>query len=112
MPALRASHAERKEFGSTTAPGLWNGAREIAAYPNPFRKSSTLDFAAPRNEILEAAIYDPAGRLLRRLPLTSGRTPLVWDGTDARGEAVPAGVYLLRIRTETETFSSRMIRLR
>ena len=35
-------------------------------------------------------VFDPAGRRLR--VLTDG----VWDGVDAQGEAVPAGVYLLR----------------
>jgi hypothetical protein len=88
-------------------------------FPNPFGASATcvwFDLASPA--VVELQILDLRGRLVRTLVpapgvasfLPAGRygrgpaggatcDPLfTWDGTAADGGAVPAGVYLVRLR--------------
>jgi len=72
----------------------------LVTSPNPF--SSTLRITAAGaalgagNGSTELDIYDVGGRLLRciRGDLRAG---FVWDGRDAQGRLVPAGVYLHRV---------------
>lgn len=57
-----------------------------------------LAAASPSTEI---TVTDDAGRALRTLrvgPLAAGRHAIDWDGRDAAGRPLPAGVYGVRIR--------------
>jgi len=62
------------------------------AWPNPF--ASTLQLAAAGRGDGDFAVYDAGGRLLRRLPARAATA--TWDGRDAGGHELPAGVYLIR----------------
>jgi flagellar hook assembly protein FlgD len=42
-------------------------------------------------------VYNTTGRLVRRLVGAEGARSVVWDGTDARGRWLGAGVYLLKL---------------
>ena len=56
---------------------------------------------------VEVLIYDLQGRLVRRLVeqrgLSTGSYGIAWDGRDGRGEVAPPGVYLARLRVDTDT---------
>ena len=94
-------------------------------FPNPFPTvslaSTCIWFDLKRDSRVELSIHDVRGALVRRiLPasgtpevLTAGRygrgasggtsgcdPRFVWDGTTSRGEIVPAGVYLVRLRVD------------
>jgi hypothetical protein len=69
-----------------TRPGL-------TAAPNPFSRSTLLQAPGTCTRPLTVSIFSPAGRLIRELELN--RTA-AWDGTDADGNRLPAGVYLCR----------------
>lgn len=58
----------------------------LACRPNPFRSSTTL---LRSGRSLPVRIYDVSGLLVREL----AREPLNWDGRDAGGRMLPAGVY-------------------
>jgi choice-of-anchor B domain-containing protein len=82
--------------------------------PNPARGTVsmrlTLGAAAP----VSAQVFDARGRLVRTLAVgtwTAGSHELLWDGQDARGRHVGAGVYLIRVSTPTENKSAEIIRL-
>lgn len=103
------------EYTSTGVPGTWDGARTLAAWPNPFRERTTLSFAMSAAGEFEAAVYDAQGRLVRELGrgyAPAGEMPLVWDGRDQSGRSVPAGVYLMRVRGAVEEHHGRVLRLR
>src|SRR4029453_12071463 len=55
-------------------------------------------------ETIDATIVDSEGDEVRTLTLASprepGRTVLLWDGKDDRGEIVPDGTYRLRLSFE------------
>ena len=61
---------------------------------------------------VEVLIYDLQGRLVRRLveqrALSTGSYGIAWDGRDGQGVAAPPGVYLARLRVDTDTEGSQI----
>jgi hypothetical protein len=72
------------------------------AVPNPFNPTTRLAFTLASDAQATLRVYDLAGRLVKSLladaPLEAGRHNVTWDGTDDRGRAVAAGVYLYRLQ--------------
>jgi hypothetical protein len=58
------------------------------------------------------AIHDASGRELRVLPVGRGQTAVRWDGLDAAGRKVAAGVYPVRLRSDGIELSTTLIRVR
>lgn len=70
-------------------------------YPNPFKPLTRIQFDLPAPELVRLAVYDIQGREVRRLisrMLPNGQHTAVWDGTDARGRRVSAGVYFYHLQ--------------
>lgn len=70
------------------------------ALPNPARAGGRVRLALPESAGDEARVYDVTGREITRLSLArvpAGREAS-WSTRDARGQALPAGVYLVRPR--------------
>ncbi|NIM18778.1 MAG: T9SS type A sorting domain-containing protein [Candidatus Latescibacteria bacterium] len=87
----------------------------VKVYPNPFNPSTTVLVELPRGNNVEAAIYDPAGRLIRHLwrdALPRGTSLLHWDGTNEKGNRVASGVYFLRIRSPGVTKTLKLALLK
>ena len=61
---------------------------------------------------VEVHIYDLQGRLVRRLieqrALSTGSYGIAWDGRDGQGDIAPPGVYLARLRVDTDTEGSQI----
>ena len=61
---------------------------------------------------VEVLIHDVQGRLVRRLvehrPTSTGIYGMEWDGRDEQGIVVPPGVYLARVRVDTDTEGARI----
>ncbi|MDE2813531.1 MAG: gliding motility-associated C-terminal domain-containing protein, partial [Gemmatimonadota bacterium] len=61
---------------------------------------------------VEVLIYDLQGRLVRRLveqrALSTGSYGVAWDGRDEQGDVAPPGVYLARLRVDTDTEGSQI----
>ena len=83
--------------------------------PNPFDRGARILLELPSAGDVAVEIYDTAGRRVRdllRRALPAGRHTLQWDGADAAGRALPAGVYLCRVRADVGCQELRMVRLR
>ena len=76
--------------------------------PNPFRSSVRL--TPPDAGAAEAEIFDAAGRFVRHLGPSSGGVPLEWDGLDASGRNVPAGIFLLRMTSGSARDVQRVVK--
>jgi hypothetical protein len=65
--------------------------------PNPFTSSTQIGFGRALGHTAEITISDYLGRAVRRIggDQTAGHSTLTWDGTDDRGAALPAGVYIV-----------------
>jgi hypothetical protein len=74
--------------------------------PNPGVSGTTLRFELPAPGRVELVVRDPAGREVRSLAAgmrPAGPQTLTWDGADATGRPVAAGIYFLHLRAgETE----------
>ncbi len=73
----------------------------ISAFPNPFNPSCTIHFTMPGDGEVSLDIFDTQGRRIRTLLQASalaGRHTVHWNGHDAAGQAVAAGVYLAQVK--------------
>ena len=61
---------------------------------------------------VEVLIHDLRGRLVRRLAehrgLSTGTYGIAWDGRDEEGVMVLPGVYVARLRVDTDTEGARI----
>jgi hypothetical protein len=75
-----------------------------APRPNPFAGETTIAFAIPEATAVDLAVFDVAGRLVRRLqegPMGAGVHRILWNGTDEGGAKVSTGVYFAKLRTSS-----------
>jgi len=81
----------------------------LTSLGNPSRGRVALSYSLPAAGLATLSAYDRTGRLVRRWDVRAGHDPnlrdsgscpksvVVWDGTDAEGRKVGAGVYLVRL---------------
>ena len=84
------------------------------AAPNPFRDRTHIRFALARGGFTSLRVFDPGGRLVRRLvegDLAEGPHAAPWDGRDEAGRLVPPGVYLVQLRAGGTVLGKRIVRL-
>ena len=85
------------------------------AWPNPFNAHTTIRFDLPNDHEIDLAIYDVAGRLIRRLRsgmVPAGTHSVGWDATDERHHDVASGVYFCRLDVEGKVFSNKLVLVR
>ena len=92
------------------------GGLAVAIGPNPAGDGPvTLRFTLPSSgAMLHVTAHDLAGRIVRTLhdgPATDGAS-LAWDGRDAGGRPLPAGIYFVRATTADEHITRRLVRVR
>jgi len=74
-----------------------------ANYPNPFNPSTIIPYHLPRPMRVRLEVFNVLGQRIATLmdgEQTSGFHTARWDGTDAAGQAVAAGMYLYRLSGE------------
>jgi len=87
----------------------------VEAWPNPFNPLVRLGFELAREVQGRLCVYDVAGRQVATLVdgvLARGSHILVWNGTDARGEALGSGVYVARLEAEGVSYSRKLVLVR
>jgi hypothetical protein len=99
------------------SPELVAGWRLGEAQPNPTAGGARWSLSADRPGTARLALFAPDGRLVRDLgerALAAGQTEaLSWDGLDADGRKLPAGVYHARLwRGGVPVGASRVVVLR
>jgi hypothetical protein len=80
--------------------------------PNPFTRTTTLEYSLPAQASVRIEVLDTQGRRVRTLVdarTGPGRFALAWDGRDAVGRPVAPGVYLARMIVGGERFSHRLV---
>jgi hypothetical protein len=83
--------------------------------PNPARGSVQFGLNVPLiGERARVEAFDAAGRHVRSFAVEGGAHDqrLTWDLKNDRGEAVPAGVYILRAQRGTSTYLRRLVVIR
>ncbi|MDE2814416.1 MAG: ankyrin repeat domain-containing protein [Gemmatimonadota bacterium] len=81
-------------------------------YPNPFNPSTLIPYQLPAAAHVRLEVFNMLGQRLIRLvdgERSAGAHTAWWDGTDAAGRAVGAGVYIYRLSSGGMTMSRRMV---
>ncbi|MEO0081533.1 MAG: FlgD immunoglobulin-like domain containing protein [candidate division WOR-3 bacterium] len=88
--------------GMTGQNQLRPGDCRLEVSPNPFRNTVQFSLARYGTDRAEVSIYDAAGVLVRRLPMTFDHGTLLasWDGTDYKGASLPSGAYVYQVRAK------------
>jgi hypothetical protein len=83
----------------------------VRAHPNPFNPSTTISYSVQRPGLLTIAVFDVRGRLLRTLleRQVDASGAAGWDGTDANGRPLGAGVYFVRAAIGGEMALARLV---
>jgi hypothetical protein len=79
------------------------------ARPNPFNPRTTIAFELGASARVDLAVFDPAGRLVRRLvdeELAAGAHESVWDGRDSSGRDLASGTYYYTLTVDGRRVAS------
>lgn len=82
---------------------------------NPTSGESRLRLALPGAARVRAEVFDVSGRVVRSLSddwMDAGIRELRWDGRDAGGVTVRAGLYFARVTAGGESVTTRVVRAR
>ncbi len=86
-----------------------------ANYPNPFNPVTTIPLALPADAgEIALTIYNVLGQPVRHVwagSLAAGAHRLAWDGRDAQGRPVAAGVYWYRLQVGDQTHTRKMVKI-
>ena len=85
----------------------------LASSPNPFSSSTVISFILSEQMPVTLNIFDISGRLVETLvdgTLPAGTNSVMWEGNAA--DQVPEGIYICQLRTGSESYTSRIVRLR
>lgn len=83
--------------------------------PNPASASTGIAFTVPRRERVELSVLNCAGRVVATLvdgERVPGEHAALWDGRTGSGTPASSGVYLLRLRTESQEAFRKLVLIR
>ncbi len=115
-PVLREIAVENNDPASVQGDDEFARKLQASAMaPNPFRRTTSLNYALSEPARVRATVYDPAGRTVLRLEdalRAAGSHRLEWDGGDEEGRPVATGTYFVRLRAGTEELVQRVLVVR
>jgi hypothetical protein len=85
-----------------------------SARPNPFSRETSVRFEIRATQHVRAVVYDITGREMSRLledTIGPGTKTITWTG-EGRSGKVPSGVYFLKISTDRQTATRKILLLR
>ena len=103
MVALMMAGATPSLVEAQTQPGREDGVTLEQNFPNPFTPGvspTIFTFVLPEESHVRLAVFNLLAQEVAVLideTRPKGRHRVAWDGNDARGQAVPAGVYWYRL---------------
>ncbi len=80
-------------------------------YPNPFNPNTIITFDLPKHQNVHIEIFNLLGqkvRILTDAAFESGTHSIVWDGRDAKGNAVGSGIYFYTFISDEYSDSKKM----
>ena len=85
------------------------------SYPNPFNPAVVIPLELATDAAgVSLRVYDVLGRRVRQVwqgPLQAGSHRFVWDGRDAAGKAVAAGVYIYKVEIDGRVEAKKTTKL-
>ena len=84
-------------------------------YPNPAADAVRIPFAVAPGESGRIAVYTATGRLVSSksvVPTTAAGSEWIWRGVDDSGSRVAAGIYFVRLETESYSRTKTVVIIR
>lgn len=97
---------------STTPPVIPAETALKAVYPNPFNPTAVIPYTLAESRDVTIHIYNTRGQIIRSF--NQGTQPansykIVWDGTDANGNALGTGVYYIKMLAGKDSFQQKAV---
>jgi len=100
-----STDGKRETYGPISVTALSPVPTEFGfseCYPNPFNPETTVDYKTAKDGSVSVIVYNLMGKQVRTL--VSGSKPAgyykaLWNGRDDRGDAVPTGIYFIRMQS-------------
>jgi len=90
--------------------------REVfAVYPNPVKSQAQIEYSLKAPGLIELAVYDVMGRLVRQLVRSqqpAGVNRAAWDAKTESGERVSSGIYFVKLSAPGLNKTSRFVVVR
>ena len=83
-----------------------------AVYPNPVKQKATLKFTVGIQQHVTIQVLDINGLVCKTLidqELKPEAYTIVWDGNNAAGSRMAAGVYILRISSDSGVQTKKIV---
>ena len=100
---------------SENAEELAPALTKLSVVPNPFRSSVTVQVESDRQANASLGVYNLRGQLVKSLhqgTLNQGESSFIWDGRDAHGKEVSAGLYLLCLDSVVEKHTAKLVHIK
>jgi arylsulfatase A-like enzyme len=84
----------------------------LPSFPNPFNLTTRIQYRLTETEHVRLLIYNIRGREVRRLveaEQSAGLKTVWWNGTDRLGREIGSGIYLVRLRVGSQTFTNKLV---
>lgn len=88
---------------------------KLDCFPNPFNPVTTIRAILPSDGLLQVTIYNLLGEKVLDLNnemVTKGIYKFTWNGTDASSSKVNSGIYVVLVRTDSQTLTRKVILLK
>jgi len=111
VPSANAEPAPG-ETGGTGRPERTGRILELTTYPNPFTTDAQVRYRLASAQRVEVDVLDVAGRVVATLASgeqAAGVHQVSWNARSSRGQRLPTGLYLVRIRNASETLTHKVI---
>lgn len=110
---MRVASIGNVGMGVGAVPAVSSNALGFGANrPDPFARTTTIEFQVPAEGVVSLAVFDVAGRrvatLLDRARTRSGTHHVAWDGTDHTGRGVASGIYFYRLEVSGDVATKRV----
>ena len=117
--AILAGDKEREQLAATAGLEMSEGQPrnfELESnYPNPFNSGTVIPFSLSSATEVHLQVFDVLGRPVVNLVvgrLQIGRYRVNWEGRDAGGQSVSAGIYFYRLNSGKRAESRKMTLVR
>jgi len=85
---------------------------KVSLYPNPFRQATTIELDLAKTSTVCISVYNQKGQRIRDIcsnKLERGQHMLHWDGKDANGRPMAAGIYVIRLNTKNQSVVRKVV---
>lgn len=90
--------------------------RACQVWPNPWREGVAFSLTGlDKDESVRLRVFNPLGREIwssGSLPSRGGTWSVYWNGCDARGQALPPGIYFYRAEARERVYTGKVVRVR